>query len=600
MKLNFGKYTREIDDSIISKYNGLNDAQKQEAINKDWGYDSKHYNTLLNNREFEKAYEYASQFKMVDPIQQRARENNLINLRREGRKMSAIFSNITNDDEKSQTEFYLNVFSNNGLEKLNNNQYAKQFIEFKNKIGGEEATSIGITFAPEKRTFLGIDWLALDNRNNIDAFYSTLGLNKEDLEKEGVNVSEKDGYTTLKFDKSNKYANYILANIKDVLGAGYVDLGRSIEQNDKSLEFETNVKLMGYDSNGNPVELNKDTRHQRYYINQLQNLINNSKETTEKYTKPLEIEKVYSSTIGGFIEDGLEELRDKYAKGYIDRPTYKQAMEERYSSITSVLKSLGSANYEIYGNSYNDKSTDGTLVPLDNMQREYAVSEISSSDDFSLNTMISGGKIGTLVTIYGIPEDKKNIDMDSNSEESLKRVRHQFFIPGLFHDKAQAAINADTSVRASQELNEMQDWGYTYTLSDGSKLSHKSGSIFELNGKKIDISEAKKAITKEFMIENAVGTLKYQFMDANGNINKKNYSDMLKIYTIRCINELYPEIPLIDMNYQKLDINNIFNMKGVGSAVASEYIPNVNMDVNYKLTELYKLYDYLIDNMNKN
>lgn len=579
-KYNFGNYTRNI----------TNTSSHTDVLE----YDSDYFNNLLNNREYDKAVEYASQFTMtdengnIDVIKQRARESYLYDLEREGRKMSAIFSNIYDEDEKNAVDFYLNVFSDGGLEKLNsNNKYGNEFANLKNKLGGENSSKLAITFAPEKRKFLGIDWLAKDNDNNIDNFYSNTGLSEDILREAGINIKQKDGYTTLEFDKSNKYANYIISNLNPSTVHN-----RNLN-NDYS--FEIGINLVGLDDNNNIV-----TPELVGYatMNRIGKLIRNSKEISERFIKPLQIDKVYSSTVGGFIEDGLEELREQRDRGEIKQSDYKQLVEERYKDITSVLKNIGSGGYRIYTDMYNGTENE-TMQELGNQDKHWAIEEISSAEDFSLNTMISNGEIGTLITIYGVPEDKKNINMDDSSEESIKRPRHSFFIPGLFHDKAQAAINADSRTRADQELNEMQDWGYTIKLKDGSQLSHKGGNIFKYNGKDIRIDQARTIINKDFIIEDAMKTIKYQFTDANGKINKPLADAFVKKVVYNAVNELYPSIPFRTINFQDFGIEELFAMRSLGNNVEETYKSLVNYDVYQKMLEAYNMYGLLMDDINK-
>lgn len=587
-KYNFGNYVRNI----------TNTSSHTDVLE----YDSDYFNSLLNNREYDKAVEYASQFTMtdengnIDVIKQRARESYLYDLEREGRKMNAIFSNISTEDDKYATDFYLNVFSDGGLDKLDpNNKYGNKFAEYKNILGGKDATKLAITFAPEKRKFLGIDWLAVDNHNNIDAFYDRTGLTEDILREAGIDINPKDGYTTLTFDKSNKYANYILANIYDVASKNDSYFGKY----DKSGPGEFDINLVGLDDNNKEIEYTNNGNIMTYQIlNDMHNIINNTKNISEKFIKPLQIDKVYSSTVGGFIEDGLEELREQRDRGEIKQSEYKQLVEERYKDITSVLKSIGSGNYRIYTDMYNGTENE-TMQELGNQDKHWAIEEISSAEDFSLNTMISNGEIGTLVTIWGVPEDKKNINMDDTSKESIKRPRHSFFIPGLFHDKAQAAINADSRTRADQELNEMQDWGYTIKLKDGGKLYHKGGNIFNYNGKDIGIDQARTIVNKDFIIEDAMKTIKYQFTDANGNINEPLTKSFVKKVVYNAVNELYPNIPFKTIDFQDFGIEELFAMRSLGNNVEEIYKSLINYDVYNKMLEAYKMYGLIMDDINK-
>lgn len=597
MKINFGKYTyvdntRLLNSPIAPQYRNeySNEAFANEypEYSSKVKYDSKYFNDLIDERKYLEAADYADKFKMNDPEQQRIRDNEIINLRREGRKMNAIFSRVASNEDKQAIEFYMNVFKNKGIDKISsNNIFNKDFIELKNNLGGSNATTLEITFAPEKQYLFGdwFDFLMPDNKANIDDFYSRSGLTKEELENAGVDITPKDGNIIMRFDKSNMYANYILYNLRD---------GRSTSRPEDSNNPYFN-SIRGYDDKGNQTDGGNVGTARK-----LKDLIDRTREVSEKYGQPFNYTDVYSATVGTFIEDGLEEIRKRYADGDLKVSEYKALMDERYGDITSVLKSLGSANYVIYSDSYNKQATDETMVPLANQERSWAINEITAAENYSLNSMIVNGQIGTLVTIYSTPEEKKNIDDKSTPEEMVKNKRHSFFIPGLFHDKAQAAINKDTNTRAEQELNEMRKWNYPIELAGGGSLKPVGGNIFKYNGKDISKEQALTYVKKDLIIEDAKRNLKYQFMSVTGEINIPMYQDLTKKLAYTSVEELFPNINLTFINGEPITLDDMFAMKGIGSNVATEYQKYMTRDVYEKLCQAYSIYDILMMDVNNN
>lgn len=586
MKINFGKYTyvdnkKLLNSPIAPQYrvneiNSINANENPEYANQ-FAYDDTHFQDLINEKKYQEAADYADRFKMNNIEQQRIRENELYNLRREGRKQNAIFSRISNEEDIQAVDFYINIFKDGGNERISSdNNFNKEFIELKNKIGGNNSVTLEYTFEPEKQYLFGdyFDWLIRDNDENIDNFYAQSGLTKDMLEEAGVNISQQNGNTIIRFDKSNKYANFILYNLPTV--------------------DESRNKLRGYDANGKEVEEDFSIISNRW---KYKRLIDKAREVSEKYGQPFQVSEVYSATVGKFIEDGLEDIRERYAKGELKTSEYKSLMDERYGDITSVLKSLGSGGYTIYSDAFNKNPTDETMIPLANQERSWALNQISSSDDFSLNSMIVNGEIGTLVTIYSTPEDKKNIDTKSTPEDMVKNKRYSFFIPGLFHEKAQAAINNDTNTRAEQELIEMQKWNYPIDLEEGGKLEHIGGNIFRYNGIDIPKEAAKTYLKKDMIISDAKRNLKYQFMDANGNINIPMYQDLLKRLSYTSVEDLFPNTPLTLMDGTPIDLETMFAIKGIGSNVAREYQSFMNKSVYDKLCQAYSIYDLLMKNI---
>ena len=63
------------------------------------------FQTYIDNHQYLDAADYANRFVFKDPTKQKAHENDIENLRREGRKLQAIYSRITNDEDKQAIEF---------------------------------------------------------------------------------------------------------------------------------------------------------------------------------------------------------------------------------------------------------------------------------------------------------------------------------------------------------------------------------------------------------------------------------------------------------------------------------------------------------------
>ena len=183
------------------------------------------FQTYIDNHQYLDAADYANKFVFKDPTKQRAHENDIENLRREGRKLQAIYSRITNDEDKQAIEFYDVIFNDGAIERLQEsnaknqktNTYLNDFLEYKKQLGNipgkEEATALEIEFKPETQKFLGIDWLAPDNSNTIEAFYNNMETNEQELREQGIEIYHRDGNTYVKFDKSHRLANKIIYNI---------------------------------------------------------------------------------------------------------------------------------------------------------------------------------------------------------------------------------------------------------------------------------------------------------------------------------------------------------------------------------------------------
>ena len=88
MKVSFGNYSyyNPNDNSVVPTGNAINQ----------YKFDNRKFNQLIANRQYQDAADYASKFHFDNPATQRAHENDILNPRREGRKIAAV--NDRNDD----------------------------------------------------------------------------------------------------------------------------------------------------------------------------------------------------------------------------------------------------------------------------------------------------------------------------------------------------------------------------------------------------------------------------------------------------------------------------------------------------------------------
>lgn len=587
MKISFGNY---------SYYNPNDNSPipTGDAVNR-YKFDNNKFNQLIANRQYQDAADYASQFHFDDPTTQRAHENDILNLRREGRKIGAIYGRIDDQNKLNQVEFLDNVFVDGGLEQISSNPYAQQFIELKRHLGSthkkgivrysndieQEATAISFTFAPQKQTFLGADWLAKDNTlRSVEAFYANSGLNETQLKSAGVEVIHKDGYTTIKFDKSNKLANQIIYNALPSYSGGDVG-GKS----------DYNITLLGYTADGTVIKDISRGRTQSW--RDMRTLISDAENTKLSVFKTLDMAtKDYSSTIGPALDDNLEALNQMLASGQITQQEYNQQMKQVGSILDQAIRSLGSGNYEMFSNAYNENSTDETLVSLTNEQRSEIIQSISAANPKSLhfNAMVSNGQIGTLVTIDADEVADKDIT-DDDDRNKVKRRRRQIFIPGFMSEVAQEKINRNTSSRAIQEINDMQDYGYAFKTTDGQEIYSSMDGRFYIDGQEISKDAATKAINKTMIIEDATANLKYQFTNKTGDMyDTEGYEQMARMIAVKAANELSPNVSFGD----NVTVEDIFNKKGAGPTVSDEYASDMQYELYNKYQDVFDIYDKIM------
>lgn len=587
MKISFGNYSYYDPTKKSSVPQG-------DGVSK-YKFNNSLFQQLIANRQYQDAADYASKYHFDDPATQRAHENDILNLRREGRKIAAVYGRIDDDDKLNKMSFLDNVFVDGGLEQISNNPYAERFALFKRQLGSthkhypigyankidKEATAISFTFAPEKQKLFGIDWLAKDNtKKSVEAFYANSGLNETQLKSAGVEVTHKDGFTTIKFDKSNALANKIIYNAIPSVSRG--DVGGSSDYN---------IKLKGYTADGK--EIKDSSSLSRLYWTEIRNMIDDAEDAKTEAFRALDMtEKDYSSTVGPSLDDNLEQLNQMAATGQITQQEYNQQRKIVGSILDQAIRSLGSGNYEMFSNAYNDEATDETLVSLGNKQRSEMIQSITAANPKNLhfNAMVSNGQIGTLVTIDADEVDSKNIN-DEDTRNEVKRRRRQVFIPGFMSELAQEKINRNTSSRAVQEINSMQDYGYGFKTTDGREIYSSMDGRFWCDGQEISKDEATKAINKTMIVEDATNNLKYQFTNKEGTMyDTDGYENMARAIAVKAANELHPETPFGD----KVTIKDIFDKKGAGATVADEYASKMQYQLYDKYQDVFDIYDKIM------
>lgn len=587
MKISFGNYSY-YDTTKKSSIPQGNEVNKYK-------FDNNRFQKLISNRQYQDAADYASKYHFDDPAVQRAHENDILNLRREGRKLSAVYGRIDNVDKLNKISFLDNVFVDGGLEQISDNTYAKRFASFKEHLGSthkkgligytdeidKEATAISFTFAPEKQKLFGIDWLAKDNtERSVEAFYANSGLNEAALKSAGVEITHKDGFTTIKFDKSNPLANKIIYNAIPPVRGG--DIGSSSDYN---------IELKGYTADGKEIKDISLLRSKSW--DEMRNMIADAEDVKTDAFSALDMtEKDYSSTVGASLDDNLEQLNQLLATGQITQQEYNQQRKIVGSILDQAIRSLGSGNYEMFSNAYNDEATDETLVSLSNEQRSEMIQSITAANPKSLhfNAMISNGQIGTLVTIDADEVDNKNIN-DDDTRNQVKRRRRQIFIPGFMSELAQEKINRNTSSRAIQEINSMQDYGYGFKTTDDQEIYSSMDGRFWSNGQEISKDDAIKAINKTMIVEDATTNLKYQFTNKEGTMyDIDGYENMARAISIKAANELHPEISFGD----KVTVQDIFDKKGAGATVADKYASTMQYQLYDKYQDVFDIYDKIM------
>lgn len=602
-------------------YSYFGDKNNNYTNNEQYAFSERYFNELIDNRRYEEAADYASKYRFNDPNLQQKHENDINNLRTNGKIVSSVYSKVTDPEKLAKLKFADAVFNNHGIERLLSStdanddmakEYARTFMKYKKQLGSkgeDEATHLAFTFAPKQRSLLGIDWLAVDNNNTIDNFYQNSGFTEAQLLNAGIEVIKKDGYATIRFGKDNQYANKLIYELgKNFNSTGY---NTPLALTGYKKEGANFTKLDSFQGNlmpdpGNPlaainsVIYNLDSQLTQSMApltnvgRSIEDAINTRKEAFENAkTGP----KLYSSTVGGPLSDDLEALNDAYKSGDIDNATYNREYKKISGNLDVILQGIGSGNYKFYSNVYNNEPTDETLVEASNPQRGEIMNLISGVDRKRLHllSMVNNGEIGTLIVIDGAQDAKEEKD-DVNS--GYKSKRRMVFVPGLFQELAQQKINRNSLTKAHKEYNDMQRWGYDYDLVDGEKLSVDPSGAIVYGDRVLDKDEAIREINKDIIKRNYGDNLKYNYLNSKGQlINQDDYIKKAQYIAVKAANELRPDVPLNKIDGTPYTIDEIFGYKANPTdeeLLNQKGIDELQFQQYEKVSDILEIYNYIL------
>lgn len=127
-----------------------------------------------------------------------------------------------------------------------------------------------------------------------------------------------------------------------------------------------------------------------------------------------------------------------------------------------------------------------------------------------------GGITGVTITVSAKPDNEGNIKGDYNKGR-------QIFVPGLWQDKAEKALNEDTSMRATRSFNIHQVFRHDYSsirgdvLTDftpyGATYTDKDGITRSVNN-----DEIINIMDENYFYEDCINIINHKYRDSNGNI----------------------------------------------------------------------------------
>lgn len=653
MKINFGAYNY-FDPNISNTFN-IDYSRSVPRTD----YDRQNYNTFAFNKakfdklimegDFNKVYQEGIKYQFADPKVNAQHLSMLESMRIQGQRDMAIFNNIANENEKFAFRFARAVNGIGGTDVLDdNNPYKSDFNRYKQSLGGDNSTKLQIKFKSKKRTLFDsgwLDWLIRDDKEDaIETFYKQSGLNEEVLKKNGiVPALDKDGNTVLTFSKSHALSNQIILGLTDLNSLAYdTDTNSKIGSDPNSKVGITSIGTLGQNKFYNKIEINgiddnnniSKTQYNRqsgveesifrvafgtfgiidpalrgkpnimgdeYVLSQMAGLYKSAKDVENKYDQYKYSPITTTSVIAGNLSDHHEYLNMLLKSGQIDKDEYRKSLTDEEKQMISYVKSMGVGQQKIYSNGANESGTDMILKELDTNSEAQALYMIAAANvnDMRLQTMISNGVVGTLITIDPASmteSQRKNLDIDSTLEDMQTTRKFQFFIPGLFHEQGQQKIANNTKALATQELSQMQQYNYDYTTKSGVKISPNDNGTFKIGNTDWEYTsdEAVAEINKDMIITNANIQLLNQYTNSKGEIfNEDEYEEQVKRIAYSAANEIYPQVNIT--SYDKF-----FDLIADGYTTLKPGVEeNINLEERHKMMTVLDIYNQLMNNMRK-
>lgn len=602
---------------------------KDNVDSKLYAFDKNKYNKMLEAKRFQDAAEYLEQFQFNDLERQAKQEEYIAQLKHEGRKVQAYYGKL-NDSEIGTVDFVNSVYTPGGLKNLryqtnDKGEYiyksdeefrkkypeASRFVQLLNDIGSTRTTradSLKIEFDNTKYGFLGIDPLKRDHDDYEDMLRNT-GLTEMQLKSMGCDIRREEGKVFLEFSKNAECATRILTAIphRNRVKNRAKIIGIC---NGKEIQPEVNNGPYGPSNYANLYAPSKyaDPYDSYHNIAVMQNLIktaNNVKTKTE-IKRNLDT-KNYSATIFDITTDRLDLLDEMYNSGQIDWTEYNARRKEaKGPDVRAKVNSLTYGDYKVYSNWGSYRQGENSEVRREIEQKDWdsfkqlLTAAPASKVHFLGET--SNGLVGLHITI-----DSDALYSHKNGSQSAQYTSApiQVFIPGFLTDEIQSQMNNRTELQARQEWNDMLDYGYTYKFNNGTALQvdengnvfryDKEGNIYEDTG--FDAKERALIDLEEDFMKEAAKRMKYQFMNEKGEYNYAAYNDLAENYAIKCVNSLFPDIPLTYLDGTPITKEDLHSID-----FKSKLYQN-NEDFNYlvvkKLQKFYELFEYLtIDLMN--
>lgn len=612
-------------------------------------------NDYKNNGDMLGLANYLSRYHFRDRFNQERVTSTIKNLRTNGRMEQGMLERA--DDNQKEAMKFLSVWDNGGstLPGLNNkagaNRYSTGMANAIRNLVSRDAVSVSYLFGGKtnKRTFLGIDWLAKDKEYENDAFNQFLidnNFTEKYLANNGVKFSkDASGNKIMNIDKSSPLFLQVykaMSNLKDdetgdyrYKVAGIDGKGNLIRKTDRNAPTEAignEYKAHGDIRITSPIFDESDRGNEYYYT---PSKIDNMK--YGNYDAPLsfvnEANKQKDILFGFKDKDGNEkeftrggvvihnlgardaELQARYERGEISEGFFNNQRKLIKEIYDSALSNSALTQYDMFVS--NGEDGDQTLYKIKETKGKANYQDLIRSyvgtDKISYASYNDGNLFGTLITIASNAPKTPTKTPDGKDTPSV-----QIFVPGLFKDQAEESFNRDSKTRAAREVNNMETYQYGVNIPNigkvGSVRNSKGDSIFTLthdDGKveTIDKNDAINYMNYLLIQEDGIdqanqlfynedGNIRKEILDSKGNINPKFQSqlkDMVDKYSLAAMSEVFPKSFASYEKFKTILDNNGGDMSKAAELIKDDFF--TLDDIDFLNNQRFKLASKILDSI---
>lgn len=577
------------------------------------------YDKFISDGDFVGAANYLSRAHFSDPVKQQMVNETIKSLRTDGRRIQGMMSHA--DDTQRAAYSFLNAVNNNDvLPGLNNgidsegnrrkstNKFSKAYSEALRNLGGTKTTGaegISIKFGgkTEKRTFLGIDWLAKDVEYNDDAFNDMLKrthLSKEALLKAGAKIKVQNGQYILDISKRSSLFNKVYDGIRNIRNdkglyrfqiAGIDAKGNIIKNNESyrpasvmergEIENQHVYVAKRVDATSSPIE-----ESDGYYFNPSISMINNFEapaiaiESANQAIRPVKDMSgdrsgvsTVSSMILPFNSARRKQISDALNTGRLNSDLASALVKENNEAILNGLMNADFTQYEMYVTD-EENPDDHTTVrhSVDSSNEKANIQDLVraaisdgtiSADklDYYVSLGMQGNQTGYVITI---PSKMDKNTETGNRVEDIKQNSRQIFIPDFMNGEAEKLFSQNSQTRAMKELASMEMYNYPVDIPQDGRLNvyndpstgktvyqmeYDSGRVQPLTR-----DDALRKVNKMLIVEDGIDLANKQFYDEDGNLRKglrnkdgslntqfqQDLNRQVDAYVTSAMKELYP------------------------------------------------------------